>query len=411
MKVLVVCHDHPQITDGGTEHVAHDLCRTLDALPGISARFLAASTALSHPDIAPGALHSMDRDLLLRTGRYDLLAMRRLDGLAWIASVEKVLEMTQPDVVHLHGLDRIGAEIVPLLRRLRPTARLVLTLHDFQLVCPDRGLLLRRDGGLCTRPAADACRQCLPETTIGALTLRKARLLAILEQVDAFIAPSRDLRDRFIAWGLPGDRIWVIPNAVPDSVARRTASRARPDRFAFFGNIASHKGVYVLLKAAERVAQRGTELRVTLHGRLNHPTAQTQRAFAAALGAAAPVAQHVGPYHRSQVQGLMAGADWVVLPSVWFENAPLVLLEARRAGLPVICTALGGMQELVSDGHDGVLVPRGDAAALAETMETLAKDPALWARMAENVRQPPGMDAFARQHFAPYFVPQEVLSA
>jgi len=232
--------------------------------------------------------------------------------------------------------------------------------------------------------------------------LRKARLLAVLDQVDLFIAPSEDVRARFMSWGLPGGRIVVVRNAVPPMATPRTAPRDRPNRFAYFGSFAAHKGVGVLLKAAERLDRTGGDYRVSLYGRLNHPSAETERGFAKALTAAAPVAQLIGPYDRSEVGALMAGNDWIVLPSLWFENAPLVLLEARRARRPVICTGLGGMKELVRDGVDGVLVPRGDPAALAETMAELAEDRARWERLAAGARQPPDPEEFARQHLHQY---------
>ncbi len=411
MKILTICHDHPHITNGGTEHLAYDLSRALDGLPGISARFLAASTALSHPDVPAGTLHALGGDLLLRTGRYDLFSMRRQDGLAWTAAIGKVLTATNPDIVHLHGLDRLGAEIVPLLRRLRPSAGLVLTLHDFQLICPEGGLLLRRDGELCRRQAPDACHRCRPDIATGAHALRKARLLAVLDQIDLFIAPSEDVRSRFISWGLPGARITVVRNAVPKMTPVPTEARQRPNRFAYFGSFAAHKGVQVLLKAAERLGRAGGDIRVSLYGRLHHPGADTERTFGEALAAAAPVAQLVGPYDRSEVGHLMAGNDWIVLPSLWFENAPLVLLEARRAGRPVICTGLGGMRELVRDGVDGVLVPRGDPAALAETMAELAEDRGRWEHLAGNARQPPDPEDFARQHVQHYALARKSVPA
>ena len=260
MRVLTICHDHPHITNGGTEHLAYDLSRALDGLPGVSARFLAASTALSHPDVPAGTLHALGEDLMLRIGRYDLFSMRRQDGLAWTEAVAKALAATAPDIVHLHGLDRLGAEIVPLLRRLAPSAGIVLTLHDFQLICPENGLLLRRDGGLCTRAAPDACHQCQPDIATGAHALRKARLLALLDQVDLFIAPSEDVRSRFKSWGLPGARIAVVRNAVPNMRPPPTEGRARPNRFAYFGSFAEHKGVQVLLKAAERLGRTGATI-------------------------------------------------------------------------------------------------------------------------------------------------------
>lgn len=408
MKILTVCHDHPHITDGGTEHLAYDLTRALDAVPGVTARFLAASTALSHPDVPPGSLHALGRDMLLKVGRYDLFSMRRQDGLGWTEAIARVLAATTPDIVHLHGLDRLGAEIVPLLRRLRPSAGLVLTLHDFQLICPSAGLLVRRDGGLCTRPAPDACQRCLPDIPAGAHAMRKARLLAILDQIDLFVAPSDDVRRRFVAWGVPAERIEVIRNGVPAFDPAPAAPRERPNRFAYFGSFAAHKGVEVLLKAAERLGRAGEDVRVSLYGRHHYPSAETERAFAQALSSAAPVAQLVGPYDRSEVCTLMAGNDWIVLPSLWFENAPLVLLEARRAGRPVISTGLGGMGELVRDGVDGVLVPRGNPAALAETMAALAADPETWARLAANAAWPPDPDETARRHLHSYALARKV---
>jgi glycosyltransferase involved in cell wall biosynthesis len=411
MKLLVICHDHPHLTDGGTEHAAHDLCRTLADMPGIEARFLAVSTSLSHPQQAPGTLHRMDGDDLLRTGRYDMFSMRRRDGTDWTASVAEVLDRTEPDVVHLHGLDRIGADIIPLLRRLRPSVRIVLTLHDFQLICANQGLLLRRDGSLCERPSPDACQGCFPEIAAASHALRKARLLGLLHEVDAFIAPSRDLRDRFIAWGLPVDRLSIIPNAVPERTLVLTAPRARPDRFAYFGSLAEHKGVGVLLQAAARLARQQAELRLSLYGRLHHPAPEARDAFREGLSQAGPIAQYVGPYNRDEVHDLMAQTDWVLLPSLWFENAPLVLLEAQRAGRPVICTALGGMQELVRDGVDGVFVPRGDPAALAETMQALAGNPEIHARLAGNLRPPPTLADSADRHLRLYQSLLESLAA
>lgn len=78
----------------------------------------------------------------------------------------------------------------------------------------------------------------------------------------------------------------------------------------------------------------------------------------------------------------MADVDWVVVPSLWWENAPLVILEAQAAGRPVIASGIGGMAEMVKDGETGLLVPPGDAAALAEALRTAAGDADLWARLA-----------------------------
>lgn len=386
LNVLHIAHDHPAYTSGGTEFLAHDLTRALDAREGIQARFLAATTSLQRPEDAPGALGMEGDDHLLRTGRYDRFSMLRQDGTEWIASLTRLLQSFRPDVVHLHGLDRIGAEVVAVLRRLVPRAHIVLTLHDYQVLCPNDGLMLTvPDGARCRKAGADRCRNCYPAMPAAAHLLRKAHLAALLSLVDTFIAPSRFLADRFVEWGLEADRIKVLPNQIQMGVHPAHAPRTRPNRFGFFGNIAPHKGVLPLLTAARLAAD---DLRLDLHGGLGHAEDSFRDTFAAAL-AAAPNTNHRGAYAREDLPALMQQVDWVVVPSIWWENGPLVLLEARAAGLPVICSGIGGMAEMVEDKVTGLHVPPGDAHALAEVMRAAANDNQGHARMsaAQRARQ------------------------
>jgi glycosyltransferase involved in cell wall biosynthesis len=381
LSVLQIAHDHPDWTPGGTAILARDLARALDARPGSRAAFLACATDLTRPGDAPGALGVEGVDHTLRTGAYDRFMMRRLDGTAWVESLGRLIGATRPDVIHLHGLDRLGAEILPALRRLAPRAGIVVTLHDYQVICANDGLMTTTpDHRLCGGATPASCARCLPNLPAARHALRRAHLLALLETADAIIAPSAFLRARLIVWGLPADRITLVANAVPDAPRAASTVRKLPNRFAFLGTIARHKGVLTLLDAATRL--RAADLRVTLRGGLNWPEPAFRDAFDAALAAAHPVAQHLGRYDRAEVPRAMAAADWIVVPSLWWENAPLVILEARRAGRPVIASDIGGMREMVRHGVDGLLVPTGDAAALAETMAAAAADPALWSRLA-----------------------------
>lgn len=404
MNILVVCHDHPHYTAGGTEILSHDLCASYRAC-GANATFLAATTSLNRPEMPPGTLGRIGDDYLLRTGRYDMFSMARLDGTAWVKSIEEVVRKTGPDVVHLHGLDRLGADLVTLLRRIRPDISIVLTLHDYQLICPNEGLLLTRpEAALCHKPSSEACHRCFGEISIGQHGLRKAHLLAVLRMVDAFVAPSEDLKARFVSWGLESERIHLVRNGVPDldQIPSRTVDKIEKprNRFAFFGQFAPHKGIYTLLDAAARLKASGCSLRLSFHGRMFHPSKEAQIRFETAFEKARPLAQYIGPYDRSELAGLMSGVDWVVLPSLWFENAALTVLEAQRAGRPVICTDVGGLNEMVRDGENGLHAPRGDAAALAETIALAANDTALWDRLASGVTPPPSTAEVARQHLA-----------
>ena len=315
ISILQVAHDHPDWTPGGTEIVAHDLARALDARTDVAARFLAAATTLQRPGATPGCLGAHGTDFVLQSGAYDRFSMTRLDGQGWLLALDQVLATVRPDIVHLHGLDRIGAEVIPAVRRLAPNCRIVLSLHDYQLICPNEGLLLTTgEGARCRGAEPDRCRQCFPEPGAARHALRRAHLMALLANVDAFIAPSAFLLDRFVDWGLDADRITLVSNAVDCAEPEGRSPRSRRDRFAFFGNIARHKGALVLLDAAARLKRMDESLRVALHGGLGWADDGFRQDFGSRLRDAAPIAQHFGPYDRGDVVQLMRHADGSLCP-------------------------------------------------------------------------------------------------
>jgi glycosyltransferase involved in cell wall biosynthesis len=94
----------------------------------------------------------------------------------------------------------------------------------------------------------------------------------------------------------------------------------------------------------------------------------------------------------------MAGIDWVVVPSIWWENSPLVIQEAFALGRPVICSGIGGMAEKVRDGIDGLHVEPGNAVAWAEALKRAAETPQIWESLARNIRAPVSIDEAAGQY-------------
>lgn len=406
MRILFLCHGHPALQAGGTEIAAHALFRALRRLPGIEGAFVAGASALHRP-ASPGtaiqAIGGAEDEMLLWTAGFDrfLLSQTDLHGVA--PALGELLETLRPDVVHLHHLLLLGADLLPLIRRIRPQAKLVLTLHDYYAICAHEGTMLTTDGRLCAAASPDACARCLPERGATGFRLREVALRQLLGLVDAFIAPSRFLADRYRAWGLPSSRLHVLANGLADepAVPHRAAGEARRDRFAFFGHINRFKGATLLLQAAARLAAAGVAHRIDLHGGSAYQTPEFLSGFQRLLDAA-PGAAHHGAYDRAMLPRLMAEADWVVVPSLWWENAPLVIQEAARHRRPVIAADIGGMAEMVRHETDGLLFRAGDARALAEALARAADDAPLWARLAEGCLAPPSAEASAARHLALY---------
>lgn len=110
----------------------------------------------------------------------------------------------------------------------------------------------------------------------------------------------------------------------------------------------------------------------------------------------------LGPYHRADLSRLVRDVDWVIVPSIWWENAPLVIQEAFQQRRPVLCSDIGGMAEMVRDGIDGLHFRAADPGSLAGVMRRAADDPKLWERLVVGVAQPRGLEDCAGEHLALY---------
>jgi glycosyltransferase involved in cell wall biosynthesis len=404
MNVMFLCHGHPALQTGGTEIAAHALFRALTA-QGASGLFVAGVSAMHRP-ASPGtpfqAVGEAADEVLMRTEAFDRFFLSQTDLHSIGLEFARLLEEQRPDVVHIHHLLLIGVETIHLIRRILPDAKIVMTLHDYYGICAHEGLMRTTDGRLCSSASVDACRRCLPDRSAMELRMRELHVRAMFRLVDHFVAPSRFLADRHIAWGLPAEAISVLPNGIAEaeSAPHRMGARRR-DRFAFFGHINAFKGSTVALTASATLSQEGVAHGLSLHGGTDYQTPEFIARFEALL-AAAPAARHHGGYARGAMPALIAGADWVVMPSVWWENAPLVIQEAFLHRRPVIASAIGGMAEMVKDGVNGLLVPPDDPAALAAAMRRAATEPGLWRKLKAGVAKPVTVRDAARAHLALY---------
>jgi glycosyltransferase involved in cell wall biosynthesis len=408
VRILFLCHGHPALQAGGTEIAAHVLFRALRERPGIEGLFVAGVSALHRP-ASPGtpfqAAGAEPDELLMRTEAFDrfMLSQTDLHGIA--PELSRLVEDLRPDLVHFHHPLLIGVEALHLVRRSWPRAKIVLTLHDYYAICAHEGLMRTTDGRLCAAASPDACRRCLPERSATEFRLRELHIRAMYRLVDRFLAPSRFLRDRYVAWGIDPAAIEVVPNGLPptEQAPHRALPRGteRRDRFAFFGHINGPKGALVALAASAELTRRGIAHRLALHGGTAYQTDAFLGAFREAL-TSAPEARHRGPYARGDLPALIAEADWVVMPSVWWENAPLVIQEAFQHRRPVITSGIGGMAEMVRDGIDGLHVRPDDPTALAAAMQRAAEEPTLWRGLVRGIRPPVGIDAAVDAHLAAY---------
>jgi glycosyltransferase involved in cell wall biosynthesis len=405
MRLLMICHNHPSLQPGGTEVVAHSLFRALRDQHDVEGLFLAAVSPplrQRHPGAMLQAVNEHPDELLVWLGNFDRFFLHQLDTFG-LASLAPLIEQAAPDIIHIHHPLLFGVESIDLLRRCAPQAKLVFTAHDYFALCPHEGELLTDDERLCPGPSLDRCRRCFPGRPGADFVMRDLGIRDTLGQADAVLLPSDFARNRYLAAGWPAEKLIVMRNGIAESlpVPPRPSLDGRRDRFGFFGHINRIKGARVLLRASSALSGWGIEHRLSLHGGTDYQPEALIKSFQEAL-AAAPAARHTGIYGTEDLPRLMAQVDWVVMPSIWYENAPLVLLEAFHHGRPVICSGIGGMAETVRDGVDGLHAPANDALGLADVMRQAVETKGLWAKLRAGIRPPHTVAAMAKAHLDLY---------
>jgi glycosyltransferase involved in cell wall biosynthesis len=208
--------------------------------------------------------------------------------------------------------------------------------------------------------------------------LRRARDLALRRAAHVF-APSSYLRELAVGWGLPPERVTVLPNAAPAVIGLRPRDELRGElgfdgpTLGFAGRLTTAKALDVAFEALVHVP----DVRLALAG--DGPDRDALERRARDLGLNGRVA-FLGAQPRERVLELFRAADASLLSSSW-ENFPHTVVEALAAGTPVIATAVGGIPEVVRDGENGLLVPAGDADALAAAIRRYFDDRELRERL------------------------------
>lgn len=378
MRILVLSLGHPDLGGGGSERAAYSLFQHLKADPMTEAAFVAHAgpKAIGHDGIL-GSYRSRADELLAAPPPVDGFSLQtsHLDNLTEM--VESLAKGFRPDVVHVHHVLFFGVELLKLFAEAG--VKVVLTLHDFAPICAHYGQMVKPSGALCYAAHDAECAVCIPQATAGHFFLRRAIIKEMLGYADAFVTPSEFLAERFRAWGLPAERpLVVIDNMLnPDLVSEVGREGFVPNRnesviLGFFGQVTPFKGLDVLLDAMSRLSQRRRKrLKLKVHGENIHYRGGRFGRRLSRLLKTTPGVTQCGGYENAGVVPLMRECDFVVVPSIWWENSPLVIQEARIAGRPIIASNIGGMREK-TDANVDILFPPGDAEALAEVLAAIA---------------------------------------
>jgi len=288
----------------------------------------------------------------------------------------QLLDDFKPDIIHSHGMYQqlTGAIMKPAMARGIPV---VYTLHEFKLICPTYHFYNERIG-VCEQCGGGRQWRCLSNRCSSGALARDALLAfdglvqwysgVIRNGVSSFVGPSRFIVDKFAEHGFPRAKLHYVPNFfescddAPADAALVASLKEKHGRYlVYFGRLSDEKGINLLIDAAAEV---GIPLVVVGDG----PMRADLEAQAERCGGACVFTGHLtGARLWAHVEASLA----VVLPSVWFENAPKSILEALARGKPVITARIGGLPEIVEDGATGFLAQASNGASLVESINRL----------------------------------------
>ena len=296
-------------------------------------------------------------------------------------SFAALLEKVRPDVVHFHNIyGRLSTAVLTIPQQFGIPS--VLTTHDYKAVCPS--YLMLRDGKPCNacldgnyfRCAVHRCHKGnAAASAIYAIEAYHSKNAGHYSAVSAFLCPSRFIAGLLVQSGIDRSRVIYHPN----SIDPRSYTPQYEGQYALYtGRLSHEKGIATLIAALEGT---GIPLRIAGTG----PLEGELRKRALECGGMAPIFE--GHCDRQRMAELYRNAAFVVVPSEWYENAPMVILEAFACGKPVVAARIGGITEMVDDGETGRLFSSGNQDELRQVLVRLWSQPEEQRRMGRNARK------------------------
>jgi len=375
MKVLIIAHGHPTLHKGGGEVAAYSLFKMLRA-DQHQAVFLGWS---GHGESADGGpLQKVDENdyLLYTTSEYFHFSSTSSNLKLALALLTQKYDF---DVLHLHHYVHIGIEIAALVKSLSPRTRVVLTLHEYLAICANNGQLFTAAGEICRGYSPVRCNECFPSITSNTFFMRELSIKSAFSFVDYFLSPSEFLREQYVQWGIPAEKIDAVENPLPLQYEGEIKALAPPNaerrwKIGFFGQINLYKGLDVLLEGIRLATEQGAECEIGIHGKMSSVdgTSDYLESLDMTIKSLGNRATFHGPYQQADVLRLMESYHFVAMGSRWYENSPVVIQESIAAGRPLIVPALGGMKEK-SRGVNIEFAP-SDKVSLAKALVNLTGD-------------------------------------
>ena len=291
----------------------------------------------------------------------------------------KVLDDFKPDIVHMNNINfQLTPSVIYAVKKRN--IPLVQTVHDYQMICPNHLLYNFEKNEICEKCLSGSYAGCLKnkcihgssaKSLIGMLEAKLYSRLGTYKKVDLYICPSHFLADKLTGTkSFYKDKTYTIHNFI-DKKKFDQKNTEKQNYILFAGRLSAEKGVESLAKIAEALPEY--KFRIAGNGPDENVLKNTDNV------------EMLGFLTGEKLTEVMGNAKLMILPSVWYENCPLSILESISMGVPVITMNSGGMAELVRDGETGILINSPEDAI--EKIKTVMENKDYYDKLSDNCRK------------------------
>ena len=318
------------------------------------------------------------------------------------AIMDDIISREPYDVIHVCHSMRIGEVIRSARKKSIPV---VLTLTDFWLMCP-KGIATKQNGSLCegSNDGLKCMTECYPgDSWKTKIIERFQQTKEIFSYASSVVSATRFLKMMFENQGYLDD-IAIIRFGKDFRYIRKKEKKYLPDSKITIGYLSSlnpHKGAHILLKAFMQVNPEN--IRIQIYG---DPSASPHYfEILQNISKGHPHIEFCGGYHYEEMPEIFEEIDMIAVPSVWWENSPLVLLRAMAHNVPAIVSDLGGLTEIVTNGHDSFTfkvddsgLETGTSTDLSEIIKKIDRNPQILNELKANITSPPRIEEEAFEY-------------
>ncbi len=281
--------------------------------------------------------------------------------------IEELIEKEKPDIAQLHMIDhQISPSILPVLKK--HGIPIVQSVHQYKLVCPNYRFYIPQKNEICERCLSGnffnaVIQKCHKNSYAASMLIAVEstihKMIKVYDHIDYFIAPSKFLQGKLVQGGISKERVLYIPHFL--RLEEYQPTYQYDDYFIFLGRLSDEKGLLTLLRAMKGIKK--SVLKIIGDGPQRHELENYVKAHKLTN------VQILGKKGGDELKKLVANSMFMIIPSEWYENAPMVIYEAFAMAKAVIGTDVGGISELISPGKTGFLFPLGNITELQKHIQ------------------------------------------